>query len=74
LIIQTLLKRENQEMRRILNDRKERKTGKYHIIKNKNIISIKEIHDEIKIVENIIMGKKKKDKKRKLSISEEAEI
>jgi hypothetical protein len=73
LATHTLLKQENDKMKRTLSGRKERKTGKCHVVKYKNIISTEEVYDDIKAAENATVAKKKGSKKRKLSTSGEAE-
>jgi hypothetical protein len=70
---QTLLKRENHEMKRVLSNRKERKTGKRNAIKDKNIISTEEVHDDVMVCESATVETKKRGRKRKLSTSDRAE-
>jgi hypothetical protein len=60
-------------MKRVLSNRKERKTGKRNAIKNKNIISTEEVHDDIQVCETMTEETKKKGRKRKLPTSDRAE-
>jgi hypothetical protein len=74
LASQTLLQRENEELKRVISGRKERRTGKQLALKDEPIISSEAMFEKIRAAENETKEKKKRGRKRRHSASQATEV
>ena len=74
LASQTLLQRENEELKRVVSGRKERRTGKRLALKDEPIISSEAMFEKIRAAENETKEKKKRGRKRTHSQSQATEV